>query len=258
MTARGFFCLLVLALAGCAGEEPGAGLVGGTPKPRISMTTDPAAAICEGDFEQAHKLATDGLYTDGSNPRLALLGGYALEQMGRTVQARTVYRQLAAANDSTKVMLSCNGTTVFEGKASDVAHLRQRAADRTLASLGVLVDQLEPPAEPRAPEVKPVSAPPPAPAVKPAEDQGKGARRYLAHLDSYKTRKSLDYGWNKLKSVYDAELGSLTPHVESVNLGTAKGEFLRLGIVFTARKDAQALCDGLKRGRQYCSVLKIK
>lgn len=254
----GLVAAALLALAGCAGEEP-AGLAGETPRPRVSTTSDPSTAICEGDYGHAWKLAADGLSTDRSNPRLAILAAYALEQMGRPVQARMVYRQLVAADDPTRVLLVCGDSTPFDGRASDVANLRQRAVERTLASLGVLVDRLDPVPEPPPappPVPAPVAAAPEPPPVAAAPE--KKGRRYLSHMESYRTRAAVDVGWSRLKARHEAELGGFAPHVEKIDLGPGKGEFLRLGVVFPARKDAKALCEMLGKTQQYCSVERTK
>ena len=72
------------------------------------------------------------------------------------------------------------------------------------------------------------------------------------HLASYRSKKKAESGWKKISRSLKKVLGSLSHEVVKVDLGK-KGIYYRLKVgPFSSVKKAQAMCQKLKRKRQFC------
>lgn len=103
--------------------------------------------------------------------------------------------------------------------------------------------------QPAPPKMAPVAMAP-AP-VKPNAKASSGSRPAV-HLASYRTRKSADRGWAKIKRANKKLLGGLEHEISRVNLGK-KGTYYRVKAgPFKSAKAAKQICRKLKRRRQFC------
>ena len=76
--------------------------------------------------------------------------------------------------------------------------------------------------------------------------------RPAVHLASYRTRKSANQGWAKIKRANKKLLGGLEHEISRVNLGK-KGTYYRIKAgPFKSAKAAKQICRKLKRRRQFC------
>ncbi len=103
--------------------------------------------------------------------------------------------------------------------------------------------------QPAPPKMAPVAM---APA--PGEPMAKASSgpRPAVHLASYRTRKSANQGWAKIKRANKKLLGGLEHEISRVNLGK-KGTYFRVKAgPFKSAKAAKQICRKLKRRRQFC------
>ncbi|MEE9318082.1 MAG: SPOR domain-containing protein [Rhodospirillales bacterium] len=103
--------------------------------------------------------------------------------------------------------------------------------------------------QPAPPKMAPVAM---APA--PGEPMAKASSgpRPAVHLASYRTRKSANQGWAKIKRANKKLLGGLEHEISRVNLGK-KGTYYRVKAgPFKSAKAAKQICRKLKRRRQFC------
>lgn len=109
------------------------------------------------------------------------------------------------------------------------------------------IEKVMQPAPPRV-----AAAPSTPPASRSAAPSGAGGRSAV-HLASFKSREQADRGWTQMRRAHQSLLGNLQPEITSVDLGQGKGTFFRVKAGPLANANAaKALCDELKRARQYC------
>ncbi|MEO5375746.1 MAG: hypothetical protein H7840_16015 [Alphaproteobacteria bacterium] len=240
--------LALLVMAGCA-EAPRH-----PQHTRLMSTLTPlppamavADAVCEGDFGLARDFSLTALELNPGNRSVELLTLYALDEGGHPAKARDGYQRLAESADDTPTELVCGSRVLYRGRVADVAHFRLLGVERKLAVSGT---------RPETQDVAVVSPPAPIKAPTPAVSlPTPPSARFFCHLESYRTRATLDAGWLILRKAHKAELEGKAPQVIAVNLGPGRGTYLRLGVGVVGRAAAHDLCDRIKRSGGHCTAM---
>jgi len=110
--------------------------------------------------------------------------------------------------------------------------------------------------QPKQPKMEP-AAMVPAPQARGQKTEKSGASEAsgpAVHLASFRTKKSADRGWSKIRNSHKALLDGLDHKISRVNLGS-KGTYYRLKAgPFKNAQEAKQLCRKLKRRRQFCEA----
>jgi hypothetical protein len=102
----------------------------------------------------------------------------------------------------------------------------------------------------------PVSVPesPPAPAAAPSPSAG-GAPTSGLHFASYRSRKTVEAGWNDVRQQHQDLIGSFGHNISEVDLGAERGVYFRLSALSTQEPAAaRSLCAQLQQRNQYCAI----
>lgn len=85
------------------------------------------------------------------------------------------------------------------------------------------------------------------------KEAAKPAGKAGVHLASYDSEKKANAGWTQMRRAHKDLLGKLKSEIEKVALGPPKGSLYRLKAgPLASQAEAKALCDKLKKKRQFC------
>ncbi len=138
-------------------------------------------------------------------------------------------------------------------KLRDAGYISADEYARERKAIEMSVQAASTPAQPAAASTgQPVSPAPAAEKMAAKEATTKSGPQPAVHLASYRSAKGAESGWVQIKRAQGNLLGSMEHEVSKVTIGS-KGTYFRLKVgPLPSVEDARALCQQLKKRRQYC------
>ena len=242
-------------LAAC---QSGGGSTGGN-QPQTAMASlagDMRDAYCEGRSDDIIALLRgEPLTSPADRFYLAL----SLEDAGYALQARDIYKTLAARRDAGSINVACGGSSVVQGSVADVSLTRLTALNLKLENFDIMPGpavKLHSGLPVRDETASSVSSSVRRPKLQPdpsitAPASASASGLFFAHLTSYRAEENVATGISQLAVLYPGLAGVLG----SWQTDTAQGPIWRVGVRTIDFNDAESVCSQVERGGAYCRVL---